>query len=130
MFFVEPPAAETAARVTESVKCNLSSHSYENITQIWLPEVNHFCGGHQHHKILVGTKSDLRTFGLKKDQYLSYADGKVLAKQTKAAKYIECSSNSGENVNQIINTALELYFEPPTTERWSLNPKKKKCRIL
>jgi cell division control protein 42 len=81
--------------------------SYENVKEKWVPEILHHCPHIPF--LIVGTQIDLRDniniLGKLKNNKLKpicYGQGEKLAKELKAAKYVECSSFSQVN--------LFLYF--------------------
>jgi len=102
--------------------------SFDNVTTKWFPEVVHFCPNVP--TLLIGTKLDLRsdTSYLEKmkippDQLISPELGGELAKKIKAAKYLECSARTGENLKLVFEEAVKAAL---------FSPKKKKggCTLM
>jgi len=60
-------------------------------------------------KILVGTKIDLR--GSQNINCFTYEQGKMLADEIGAFKYLECSSLNGNGVSQIFRQAGKLFID-------------------
>ncbi|XP_037402648.1 rho-related GTP-binding protein RhoG-like [Pygocentrus nattereri] len=84
--------------------------SFDNIKVMWYPEVS------QHSPevpfLLVGTKKDLRR-DLKKQNLtpVTKKQGKALAKEIKAVKYLECSTvEGGEGVKEVFEEAVRAYL--------------------
>ncbi|RNA26382.1 rho-related GTP-binding [Brachionus plicatilis] len=83
--------------------------SLTNIIEKWYPELRYFCP--QTPVILVGNKKDLRDefreSKVKKNviKPLSTPDGEVMASRIRAHVFFECSSKTGEKVNDIFETA-------------------------
>jgi len=107
----------------------ISTTSYDNIRHRWMPELQRHCPNVP--IILVATKIDLRndsdvlaklkTMG---ERTLTKQDGEKLAKEIGAVAYVECSSKTMENVNEVFDKAVRIVLTP--------KPKKhnKKCNIL
>jgi Rho family protein len=85
----------------------------------WIEEANERCAGVP--IILVGLKKDLREDPLaieemrkKSQRFVSYKDGNDTAAQFGARKYLECSSLTGEGVDDVFEAATRaalLTFE-------------------
>jgi len=121
----------------------VSQASYDAIRDKWAPEVNHYI--HEVPHILVGTKIDLR-----EAQHLDQNSGKFepvtpemgqsMAKQIKAAKYVEVSSKTRQGLEEVFAQAIDLVLEmrgisskpdDPTKAPPKVAPKQKKnCMIL
>jgi len=91
--------------------------SFENITKIWMPEVNHHCPGA--HVLLVATKIDLRDdpelltkLESNGETIISYEEGEKLANDL-GLHYVECSSKTGDGITNLYKTvvALGLLYE-------------------
>jgi len=87
----------------------VSEASYESIRMRWNPEVNHYLDGIP--KILVGTKLDMREQKIKDPSLPEYEEittkeGEALAKEIKAAAYIETSPLTGKNMNLVFEKAI------------------------
>jgi len=102
----------------------------DNVTSKWVSEVYHFCAGLP--IILVGCKKDLRNNTavieeLKKvhQKPVTYEEGKAVADQIGAYKYMECSARERDGVNEV--------FECATRAALTVQKKKKKsstCILL
>ena len=115
----------------------VSPPSFNNVGDIWVPEVMHHC---PHVPIfLVGTKLDLRkeeeirtsftTSTLEKNKrYISYDEGRELAKKIGALSYFECSFKSYIRHDEIFK---EVVNSSAKNENFKLlNKEKKYCKIL
>jgi len=84
--------------------------SFENIKLKWIPSLRHYCPSAV--IILCGTKVDLRkdetTINNLKEkglEMISFNQGVELAKEIKAASYVECSSREGK-VKHVFDEAI------------------------
>ncbi|XP_031567898.1 ras-related C3 botulinum toxin substrate 1-like [Actinia tenebrosa] len=105
----------------------ISPASYENVRAKWYPEVSHHCPGVP--IILVGTKLDLRDdkdtiekLKEKKLSPLSHANGLQMAKEIKAAQYLECSALTQKGLKKVFDDAIRAVLVPKKPTR-----KKRKC---
>jgi len=97
------------------------SASFDNVRKKWSPEVRHHCPNAP--VILVGTKVDLRDDSVASDQAKdkkSSAQGKALATQIKAVKYVECSALTNKGVNIVFHEAIRAVLSPPTQKTCQL----------
>jgi Ras-related C3 botulinum toxin substrate 1 len=101
----------------------VSQASYDAIRDKWAPEVNHYIPEVPH--ILVGTKIDLREAqhpdpNSGKFEPITAEMGQSMAKQIKAAKYLEVSSKTRQGLEDVFNQAIDLVLEmrgvPPKGE--------------
>ncbi|KAI9792794.1 MAG: Rho GTPase [Peltula sp. TS41687] len=93
--------------------------SLENVKHKWIEEANERCPNVP--IILVGLKKDLREdpiaieeMRLRSQHFVSYKDGLDTAHQIGARKYLECSSLTGEGVDDVFEAATRaalLTFE-------------------
>jgi small GTP-binding protein len=81
-----------------------SAASLNNIRVRWSPEVNYFCPNAI--TILVGLKSDKRHLDA-----IPHAQCVAVAKQIRAACYVECSSKTGQGVVGVFRTAVESFHK-------------------
>jgi len=115
----------------------VSEASYESIRMRWNPEVNHYLDGIP--KILVGTKLDMREQKIKDPSLPEYEEittkeGEALAKEIKAAAYIETSPLTGKNMNLVFEKAIAaaMAFKgegEPKEEKKKKNKKEETCII-
>lgn len=123
----------------------VSQASYDAIRDKWAPEVNHYI--HEVPHLLVGTKIDLREAqhpdpNSGKFEPITLEMGQSMAKQIKAAKYLEVSSKTRQGLEEVFAQAIDLVLEmrgissnkgegegtkSPTVKS---TPKKKNCMIL
>eukprot|EP01087_Luapelamoeba_hula_P011511 TRINITY_DN3138_c0_g1_i1.p1 TRINITY_DN3138_c0_g1~~TRINITY_DN3138_c0_g1_i1.p1 ORF type:complete len:271 (-),score=42.61 TRINITY_DN3138_c0_g1_i1:35-847(-) len=88
--------------------------SYEAIREKWYPEVNHYVPNIPH--ILVGTKVDLRDSQTADPHTTEYdpiatAEGEEMAKQIKAARYLEVSAKLRKGLDKVFKVAVKLVLE-------------------
>lgn len=99
-------------------------HSFENITTLWIKEINDFLKNNPEEKkpafVLVGTKSDLRGDSNVLNQLaqqnmkpITQEQGKEKASQLLAIDYIETSALKNENVTALFEAAIEYVLFPP-----------------
>lgn len=93
-------------------------HSFENIASKWQPEIAHHCPKAPY--ILVGTKTDLRQ-NEDSSQFVSKAMGRKMASKIKAARYVECSAKSHENVKEAFEEAVRAVLNPKSSVSGSFN---------
>ncbi|EDO35019.1 predicted protein [Nematostella vectensis] len=108
----------------------ISPASFENVRAKWYPEVSHHCPGTP--IILVGTKTDLREdkemiekLKEKKLNPLSTSHGLQMAKEIKAAKYLECSALTQKGLKTVFDDAIRAVLEPKKPQK-----KRRKCNPL
>jgi len=123
----------------------VSQASYDAIRDKWAPEVNHYI--HEVPHILVGTKIDLREAqhpdpNSGKFEPITPEMGQAMAKQIKAAKYVEVSSKTRQGLEDVFAKAIDLVLEmrgisskpdgDPTKPQAkpATKPKSKNCMIL
>lgn len=92
----------------------VSQASYDAIRDKWAPEVNHYI--HEVPHLLVGTKIDLREAehpdpNSGKFEPITLEAGQNMAKQIKAAKYLEVSSKTRQGLEEVFAQAIDLVLE-------------------
>jgi len=92
----------------------ISQASYDAIKEKWAPEVHHYVPNIPH--LLVGTKIDLRESKAPdpnsgKYEPITTEQGKVMADEIGAIKYMEVSSKTSKGVNEVFNEAVELVLK-------------------
>jgi cell division control protein 42 len=92
--------------------------SFENIKQKWYPEIQLLCPGVPF--IIIGTKIDLRddpSVIEKLSRYqmrpITTEQGKVLAREIGAVKYLECSALTQKGLKNVFDEAIVAALEPP-----------------
>jgi len=119
----------------------ISQASYDAIREKWAPEVHHYVANIPH--ILVGTKIDLREAKAPdpnsgKYEPITTEQGKSMADEIGAVKYMEVSSKTGKGVTEVFKEAVDMVLkeregETTTTQAKTSNGKKKKkdgCLLL
>lgn len=91
--------------------------SLENITEKWIPEINHHRPNTPY--LLVGTKTDLKddqeiVNKLAKTQKapVSMREGISVAKKIKAVQYFECSAKTLQGVENVFDEAVKAALKP------------------
>jgi len=92
----------------------ISQASYDAIKEKWAPEVQHYVANIPH--ILVGTKVDLREAKAPdpnsgKYEPITPEQGKTMADEIGAVKYMEVSSKTGKGVAEVFNHAVDLVLK-------------------
>lgn len=107
----------------------ISPSSFENVKSKWFPEIQHHCPGVP--VILVGTKADLRSDNAQIEKLsqkglamVSQEQGEAMAKEIKAAKYMECSALTQDGLKNVFDAAIRAAKAPQPKK------KSKKCVLL
>jgi len=92
----------------------ISQASYDAIKEKWAPEVHHYVPNIPH--LLVGTKIDLREAKAPdpnsgKYEPITSEQGKAMADEIGAVKYMEVSSKTGKGLNEVFNEAVSLVLK-------------------
>jgi len=106
----------------------ISQASYDAIKEKWAPEVQHYVANIPH--ILVGTKIDLREAKAPdpnsgKYEPITPEQGKAMADEIGAVKYMEVSSKTGKGVAQVFNDAVDMVLKDRETVGDSTTPSSK-----
>ncbi|KAJ5070273.1 hypothetical protein M0811_11121 [Anaeramoeba ignava] len=109
----------------------ISHSSFENVWIKWVPEIHHHCPDVPF--VLVGTKLDLRENQdviqkLEKidSSPITSQQGRDLAKEIKAFKYLECSAFTQTNVDLVFEQAIRAFISINKPDL----PKKNNCFLL
>jgi len=98
-----------------------SKESLENVEDKWINEIKHFCKDVP--RILVGMKADLR---MRTDPDLITEERAMrAAKEIEAKGYVECSSYTNENVDEVFHVAVDVL----TRRRRKKKEKERGCKI-
>ena len=96
--------------------------SFENITEKWVPEVNHFCPNVP--VVLVGNKKDLRHDKASAEELekrkltpVSAEEARIMADRMKMYTYMECSAKTREGVREIFETAARASLQKARKSR-------------
>jgi len=89
----------------------ISQASFDAIREKWAPEVHHYIPNIPH--ILVGTKIDLREEkhpdpNSGRFEPITADQGRKMAEEIQAVKYMEVSSKTGRGVNEVYHEAVNL----------------------
>jgi len=92
----------------------ISQASYESIREKWAPEVHHYVPNVPH--ILVGTKIDLREAKTPdpnsgKYEPITTEQGKAMADEIQAIRYMEVSSKTGKGVSEVFEDAVNMVLK-------------------
>ena len=108
----------------------VSPHSFENVKSRWISEIKHHCPTVP--VILVGTKADLRNdpqalarLNAQKLVPITYNEGRQLAEEIKACKYLECSALTQQGVATIFEESIRATLTKTKKKKSS-----KKCSIM
>jgi len=98
----------------------ISQASYDAIREKWAPEVHHYVPNIPH--LLVGTKIDLRESKAPdpnsgKYEPITGDQGKAMADEIGAVKYMEVSSKTGKGLNEVFNEAVNLVLKERDGEK-------------
>lgn len=93
-------------------------NTLENVENMWLPEIKEYCPGVPF--ILVGTKLDYRDeFDQHEDEYksrgwqpVSYEQGLAMKNKLGASDYIECSTLTLKNIDEVFEAAIRAVLHP------------------
>ena len=83
-----------------------SRTSFENVKKRWQPELQTNCPGVP--VFLVATKIDLQT----SEVQVTSTEGEKMAKEIKAAAFVECSALKQTGVTNLFNRAIGTLFKP------------------
>ncbi|KAB1251345.1 Rho-related GTP-binding protein RhoD [Camelus dromedarius] len=98
-------------------------YSFDNVSNRWYPEVNHFCK--EVPIIVVGCKTDLRkdkslVKKLRKNRLepVTYHRGQEMARAVGAVAYLECSALLQENIHAVFQEAAEVALSSRSRNFW------------
>ncbi|EGD75077.1 rac GTPase [Salpingoeca rosetta] len=107
----------------------VSTSSFENVKEKWVPEIQHHCPKTPF--LLVGTQIDLRDdeqtilkLQKSKQKVVSVEMGEKLARDTRAVKYVECSALTQKGLKNVFDEAILAALEP------QVDTKGRKCMLL
>lgn len=105
---------------------------FDNIRDYWVPDIKRYQPGVPF--MVVATKTDLRSknedhesndFNGSSDlTIISYEEGVKMAKSVRAAEYVECSSLTGEGVDDVFKAAAKVFARFPRKKP------RRKCVLL
>ena len=105
--------------------------SMVNITERWVPEVNHFCPNVP--VMLVANKKDTRNdpaaleaMAEREVKPVSHEQGQFLAERIRAKAYLECSAKTREGVREVFEAATRAALQKPKTHHSLFS----RCRIF
>ncbi|XP_045703657.1 transforming protein RhoA-like isoform X2 [Phyllostomus hastatus] len=97
-----------------------SPDSFENIPEIWTPEVKHFCPDVP--IVLVGNKKDLRNrrkLGRSRQEPVKPEQGRAMARRIGAFGYAECSAKTKDGVREVFEMATRAALQASRGRRKS-----------
>ncbi|KAJ7800636.1 P-loop containing nucleoside triphosphate hydrolase protein [Mycena olivaceomarginata] len=100
--------------------------SFESVREKWFPEAHHHCPGVP--CVVAATQVDLQDDDKARAGTIMTAQGEKLARELKAAAYVECSAKTHEGVQRAFDTVVAAtvkYQQGLVVER-----KKKKCIVV
>lgn len=107
----------------------VSTSSFENVKDKWVPEITHHC--EKTPFLLVGTQVDLRDnsnviekLSKNKQKPITFEMAEKLLRELKGMKYVECSALTQKGLKNVFDEAIMAVLEPAEV------CKKKKCAIL
>ncbi|KAI9349579.1 ras-related c3 botulinum toxin substrate 3 [Obelidium mucronatum] len=107
--------------------------SFENVKAKWYPEISHHSPNSP--IILVGTKLDLRDdpeilnrLRSHRMSPVTHEDGKRVARDIGAVKYLECSALTQRGLKNVFDEAIRAVFSPAPAKRSA--GKSKDCVLL
>jgi len=99
-----------------------SKSSFDHVTTKWDPEIREHCPKVPF--ILVGTKADLRDekktdkqSNSSSESMIPYEEGERLAASVGAARYMECSALTLDNLDKVFEEAVRIVL-PDETSKW------------
>jgi small GTP-binding protein len=94
-----------------------SPSSFHNVSDSWNREVAHHAPDAL--KLLVGTKSDLRSDdeAIARLRFVRPGQARRLAREIGAIKYVECSALTREGLTDAFDEAIRVVLNPPATTR-------------
>ncbi|KAJ7266899.1 small GTPase Cdc42 [Mycena haematopus] len=108
--------------------------SFENIRDRWVPEVRHYCPDVPF--LIVATQIDLRDdsevvekLARQKQRLISTEEGKRLAHELGAAKYIECSALTRKGLDNVFKEAIIACLKWPVSESRQPKWRGRKCVV-
>jgi GTPase SAR1 family protein len=111
--------------------------SFENVRNKWVAELRHHCPNVP--LLLVGTKVDLRDGDggddaqqhKKKSSYVTQGQGKALARDIEAMKYLECSALTQRGLKTVFAEAVRAVISPEKVGEGNKKRRRRdKCRVL
>ncbi|KAK9981785.1 hypothetical protein ABG768_001309 [Culter alburnus] len=104
--------------------------SFESVCEKWYPEVRHHCPNAQ--IILVGTKLDLRDdkdtiekLKKKKQIPITCHEGRAMAEEIGAVKYLECSAVTQMGLKTVFEEAVRVTLDPSLVKK-----RERKCFLI
>ncbi|XP_032808531.1 ras-like GTP-binding protein Rho1 [Petromyzon marinus] len=99
-----------------------SPDSLENVSEKWVPEVQHFCPNVPivlvaNKKDLRGDKSVLQKLARIKQEPLKPKDGRTMASRIQAFDYVECSAKTKDGVRLVFETASRAAIQTQSKRR-------------
>jgi len=99
--------------------------TYESIATKWAPEVREFSPDVP--LVLVGTKLDVRLPG--EPSCVTTSEGRKMADQIGASKYVECSSLTQEGLAEVFEQSIRAVLEFHEKQAKSDKKKNEKCSL-
>ena len=107
----------------------ISHNSFDNVVNMWLPEIRHYCPTAA--ILLVGTKTDLRNnievierLASKNQTPIPSTKAQEIVQKEKLFGYVECSAREMQNIKLVFDTAIRAFLSLQSNAK---KPKQRRC---